>query len=556
MDYKEQIEKGEAFFLNGSVQEAETIFASVLEKSPKNYYAINNLGVIQHNKGELKNAEQSFLKAYSLKQDYMAPLRNLVDIYKSESRWKDAVEKLIRCITIEPENTDLFNQLGMIYIEMSDMINAVKALQKSLALNTKQNDIREIFNSLRKQISYELSTLKYNKKNEQQHKSLNESNRASNIVKKSFPPISSTHKTNPVVTVGLPVFNGGEILYQAIESILSQEYQNIELIISDNCSTDNTKEICLKYKKLDQRVKYYRLEENLGAIKNFTNVLGLSDTPYFMWASHDDLREPAFINKCLEKLEEDSSIALVYPMTKVLDKNSSFKGIANDHVNADQENPVERFNHLIWELGMCNMFYGLYRSKLLKKLKSWDMALFFDNLLLAELSLLGKIVQIDDTFFIRRLTRNYDYKSPEDRNAELIKDLDGQKFNEGITLPHCRLAYAHLELINNARFKEQEKIFLIDNIINCFRTRFGRNMEYEINRAIKLINAGFYFQSWNQKQTHSFTPGKTNRLDYFHINNLLKHLKEALFIYPERSDLKEVFETCLIKITEFQSSIA
>ncbi|MBW2569880.1 MAG: glycosyltransferase family 2 protein [Deltaproteobacteria bacterium] len=62
----------------------------------------------------------------------------------------------------------------------------------------------------------------------------------------------------------MPVYNGGDLLSQAIESILSQDFQDIELIISDNCSTDNTEEVCLKYRKMDKRIRYHRFEENLG----------------------------------------------------------------------------------------------------------------------------------------------------------------------------------------------------------------------------------------------------------------------------------------------------
>ena len=65
-----------------------------------------------------------------------------------------------------------------------------------------------------------------------------------------------------------------------------------------------------------------------------------------------------------------------------------------------------------------------FRTYIIKKARAWNETLFIDNLFLAELSLLGKIVQIDDVLFVRRLTRNYNYRSPDERNAQLISDID------------------------------------------------------------------------------------------------------------------------------------
>lgn len=360
----------------------------------------------------------------------------------------------------------------------------------------------------------------------------------------------TSHKRAPVVCVGLPVYNGGETLNQAIESILSQDFQNIELIISDNCSEDNTKDICLYYQKIDKRVRYYKLEENLGASKNFSNVLGLSNAPYFMWASDDDLREPTFISKCLEKIEQDPSIVLVYPRTRVLDRNSKQLHIAKDNINADKDNPIERFLNLICELRMCHMFYGLFRTHMIKKVRSWNSGgLFLDNLILAELSLLGKIVQINDVLFVRRLTRNYNYNSFDERISQLISEIDTHMFNEGITLPYCRHTYTHLELINHSEIQEQAKIFLTNAIIKFFRLKFGTYMEYEISRAIELINNEQFYCTWDKKQRFVNNSGPLTMVDYFNISNLLKHLQEALFIFPERSDLKEAYKLCLEKVS-------
>ncbi|MFH2043943.1 MAG: glycosyltransferase [Pseudomonadota bacterium] len=523
MDIEANLQKGEALFMDGLLDEAETVFQEVLGLKPEHYEALNNLGAIYHTRGNVKEAEIYFFKALEFKENYPDALLNLADLYQNAKRWKEAAIQLEKSIAIDNNDHNLFNQLGMIYLEMDNTEKAKTVLKKSLELNPEQKTVKEYLNALE------------------------------HSMKKSIAPRIISHNTQPTVSVGLPVYNGGNLISQAIESILSQDFENIQLIISDNCSTDNTEEVCLKYQKMDKRIKYYRFEENLGGEINFKNVLGLSNTPYFMWISHDDIRERTFISKCLEKIESDTSIALVYPQTKVFDANSKFMGIAKDHLNTDQDNPIERFRHLIWEIGMCNMFYGLYRTSMLKKVRSWGKTLFGDNLILAEIAiLLGKIVQIDDILFVRRLTRNYNYKTPDERYVQLMSEGDGDVFKDGITLPHCRFTYANLELVNYLEIQEPEKNFLMNDVLKCFKTRFGDKMKYEISRAIELINKGYFYYTWDKKQAANWNSGNLGTNDYFHINNLLMHLREALFIFPERTDLKDVYEICLGKVFSFK----
>ncbi len=551
---KDSLKQGEALFAEGKIEEAKKYFSGLLENDPTNTEILNNLGVIFHRQANIERAEDFFLKALAIKEDYPDSLLNLADLYQNAKRWKEAALQLERCIAIDDQDHNLYNQLGMIYLETGNSEKTETALKKSLELYPQQATVRDALHTLKKQNQIEMASRDHMRDDCSHHQiSKKELPKTVHLMKEPSAPGIRSHNRVPAVSVGLAVYNGGEFLGQAIDSILSQDFQNIELIISDNSSSDNTEEICLEYQKMDNRLRYHRLEENLGAKKNLLHVLGLSRAPYFMWSSHDDLHERSFISTCLEKIEQDPSIALVYPRTKVLNRNSRLMGLANDHINADQDNPTERFRHLIWEIGMCNMFYGLYRSHIIKKARSWNESLFMDNLILAEISLLGKIVQIDDVLFVRRLTRNYNYRTPDERYVQLMSTIDHDLFKDGITLPHCRFTYANLELVNYSEIQESEKNFLMNDVLKCFKTRFGTKMEYEINRAIELINNGCFYYTWDKKQSNIWHSGNLRTTDYFHINNLLKHLQEALFMFPERTDLKDAYEICLRKASDFKA---
>lgn len=113
----------------------------------------------------------------------------------------------------------------------------------------------------------------------------------------------SNNKYLPLVSIGLPVFNGEKYLKESLLSLLKQDYTNIELIISDNASSDKTFSICQKYAKKNKRILYFRQKYNIGAHNNFHYVLTKAKGKYFMWASHDDLWDKNYIKKLVKTLE-------------------------------------------------------------------------------------------------------------------------------------------------------------------------------------------------------------------------------------------------------------
>lgn len=114
--------------------------------------------------------------------------------------------------------------------------------------------------------------------------------------------MSSEHKI-PRVSIGMPVFNGEEHIKNALDSLLKQTFSDFELIISDNGSSDKTKEICEHYIKNDPRIRYIRQTENIGATKNFKFVLEQAVGKYFMWAAADDIKSKCFVEKNINFLD-------------------------------------------------------------------------------------------------------------------------------------------------------------------------------------------------------------------------------------------------------------
>jgi glycosyltransferase involved in cell wall biosynthesis len=209
---------------------------------------------------------------------------------------------------------------------------------------------------------------------------------------------------NPRVSIGMPVFDGEKYLRESLESILNQTYQNFELIISDNASTDHTQQICLEYAAKDNRIHYYRNTKNLGAPKNYNRVFELSSGEYFKWAAYDDVLAPEFLEKCVYMLDKDPSVVGCICKTGRIDKDGNFLGYYNEKFlkKIDSPKSSERFRDLLEMYYTTTPFHGVYRKSLFAKSQLHGSYIGADRNLVAELSLMGRIYTIPECLFFWR----------------------------------------------------------------------------------------------------------------------------------------------------------
>jgi glycosyltransferase involved in cell wall biosynthesis len=202
----------------------------------------------------------------------------------------------------------------------------------------------------------------------------------------------------------MPVFNGEKYLREALDSILAQTYQDFEIIISDNASTDRTKQICQEYLTKDSRIRYYRNEKNLGAPRNYNRVFELSSGEYFKWAACDDVHAPEFLQKCVSILDEDPSVVLCHSKTARIDEHGTLVGNYDDRtlMKISSWKPHERFGDLISIRNPCWYIFGVIRASPLKMTPLHGSYVGADRNLLAEIGLLGRIYEIPEYLFFRR----------------------------------------------------------------------------------------------------------------------------------------------------------
>ncbi|MDJ0387775.1 glycosyltransferase family 2 protein [Roseomonas sp. E05] len=198
----------------------------------------------------------------------------------------------------------------------------------------------------------------------------------------------------------MPVRNGGDQIRTAIDSLLSQTHRNLRLIISDNCSTDDTVEICNAYARADPRVTVIRQPENLGICGNFRFVLMQADSPYFMWACHDDVWAPDFIRKNLENLRahptavvSTSRVVMAWPGGRQEMSNGTFA------LRGTQQERLARF---LWDPGEVSRFYGVFRTEALKRSFPADIDVFGYDWIVMALNLLeGEHLELSEVLLTR-----------------------------------------------------------------------------------------------------------------------------------------------------------
>jgi glycosyltransferase involved in cell wall biosynthesis len=273
-------------------------------------------------------------------------------------------------------------------------------------------------------------------------------------------------ESQPLVSIGLPVYNGERFIREALDSLLGQSYQQFELIISDNASTDRTAEICQEYLAKDQRIRYYRNPTNLGAVKNFNRVFELSSGTYFMWAADHDLREPTFIARCVEVMEQDQSVVLCYPQTVRLEPDGSYSEPIPPRLDTRGLFDVARFQIVMWSLTYCYQVYGLMRSSALRRTGLARDTIGPDAILLVELSLLGTFAYVPERlFYIRRMPDSGDWVRYA---AKLNKRLT--PWSAGLL--YWQMIYNYLLVVHEHIHRPVRKIMLMLAMLLCIPIRY------------------------------------------------------------------------------------
>jgi glycosyltransferase involved in cell wall biosynthesis len=214
-------------------------------------------------------------------------------------------------------------------------------------------------------------------------------------------------RTVSKVVFGIPLYNGGDHLVEALESLLAQTVSDVAFIVVDDGSTDGSDDVVRAYAARDPRLTYQRNARRLGMVRNWRTAFEEArrqhpDMKYFAWGSDHDAWHPRWTKAMVSALEADDRAVLAYPGIVAVDETGKVLRQTRTFRESDQPTLQQRLTHVVDEMTAGNMVYGLFRSEVLARCGVYREILLPDRLLLAEASLHGRFVAVPEALWHRR----------------------------------------------------------------------------------------------------------------------------------------------------------
>ena len=212
----------------------------------------------------------------------------------------------------------------------------------------------------------------------------------------------------PAVSIGVPVYNGAQFLGRALDSLLSQEHVSFEILVSDNASTDTTREIAEAYAARDARIRVSGSATNLGVEANFARVLENASGTYFMWAACDDWWAPEFLSRLVAALDNRPEAVVAMSAVERVDESGRLADVVRFGGPADPARLTP------WQLTLqiaggrpYHLFiYGLYRTSFIKRaFTGFAPVIAADRLFMCRVAMAAPFAYVDEVLH-RRVVRN------------------------------------------------------------------------------------------------------------------------------------------------------
>jgi glycosyltransferase involved in cell wall biosynthesis len=206
----------------------------------------------------------------------------------------------------------------------------------------------------------------------------------------------------PRLSVGLAVYNGENYLTESIEALLGQSYEDFELIISDNASTDGTAGICRSYAKQDSRINYIRQPRNIGCARNYNFLVEQARGELYKAAAHDDLYARDLLRLCVEALDENPQVVLAHAWSAEIDGAGQLTERIGYPVDTANARAPERLRSMLFD-GWGDDQGGVVRAKVLRQAAPHGSYHFADRTFTIEIALYGPFYMVPDWLYFRRV---------------------------------------------------------------------------------------------------------------------------------------------------------
>lgn len=281
--------------------------------------------------------------------------------------------------------------------------------------------------------------------------------------------MNAQEHSGPLVSIGIPIYNEGRFLEESLASILAQDYKNLEIIISDNASTDNSGELCQKFVDKDARISYSRFGQNRGVTGNFRRVLDTATGKYFMWAAGHDLWSPNFISQCVRLLENDSEGVIAFGSAEWINATGSPIERTSGWADTRGMDAVARFFSVFW--GNMHPILGVIRMETLRRVR-FPSCVGADLVMLSELALKGYFMHARTTSWSRREFRQLeDYRDRMKRYRSTEFALSRSLVDRAF--PVLRLPLELVGVVLRSRIRWFEKVGILAILVPSLPVKYA-----------------------------------------------------------------------------------
>lgn len=278
--------------------------------------------------------------------------------------------------------------------------------------------------------------------------------------------------SGPPVSIGIPVYNGENYLETAIRSALDQTFDDLEVVVCDNASSDRTAQICRDIAATDERLTYLRNQTNIGAARNYNRVWKESRGRYFKWLAHDDRMKPGYVATMAGILDSSPDVVLCNSRVDYIDPQgmvfAQYDGILS---HADHDRPSDRFAAVVLRSHSCVDFFGLGRRTAMAGSLLHGTFHGADRAFLAQMALRGRFAFVSEPLVeMREHPQRYTRQKTSVRDRQVWHDgAAGRKFE----VPALILYRKYVEILA------------------------GEDLSPEERRRCRMVLARWWVSNWN-----------------------------------------------------------
>ena len=267
---------------------------------------------------------------------------------------------------------------------------------------------------------------------------------------------------------GVPPPKRREILRAPRPPPFPRKSRPSETIFLKRLPRGNPRHLVRNYAGRGDRIRYYRNDANHGAVINFNRVMELAEGEYFMWAADHDNWGPEYVSRCVQVLDNDSTVVLCSTEAAWIDSSGEVIEDIPTRIDTRGLDKVSRFRVILKSLDNCYPVYGLIRMAALEQIGPLRQSFAPDVLLLTELSLLGAFAFIPERLFYLRRTKGWGdaYVHAEKLKINLTSMGSGLRLYWEFLWQRCRCASRHFNGLAG-------KSFAVLSIVLCMLVKYN-----------------------------------------------------------------------------------